>query len=108
LALKEARFKNYDLIFWQVKRIINGSVSISKPRKLGRLYNDLTGTFLAGSVCYNKNLFLASGGYDPRIKFGENYELGLRISKQETLKLKYIDKTFLQYTINTNRRSSNS
>lgn len=106
--LKNVNFENYDLIFWQVKKIVNGVVSVSKPRKLGKLYNDLTGTFLAGSVCYKTSLFQQAGGYDPKITFGENYELGLRISQQENLKIKYIDQPFLQYTINTENRSSNS
>lgn len=106
--LKFAGFDGYDLIFWQVKKIVDGIISISKPRDLGKLYNNVTATFLAGSVCYKKSLFQKAGGFDPNILFGENYELGLRICQEENLKIKHINKPLLQYTINTKNRISNS
>ncbi|UJH91326.1 glycosyltransferase family 2 protein [Antarcticibacterium sp. 1MA-6-2] len=101
-------FLNFDLIFWDVIQVINGKISKRKPLNLGKMYNKLYGTFLAGSVCYRKKMFWNFGGYDPLMTFGENYELGLRISQKENLKTKYIKEVFLKYTIDTTTRTSNS
>ena len=37
------------------------------------------GLFLAGTFCVKKSVVTKTGGYDPKIKYGENSELALRI-----------------------------
>lgn len=107
-SLKEAQFHNYDIICWQVLKIIDGKRSVWKPKKLGRIYNGITASFLAGSVCYKRDIFLAVGGYDEKLNFGENYELGMRISHLQNLRMKIINKLLLFNIVNTLNRTSNS
>jgi len=104
----EAEFYKYDLICWEVLKIIDGEKSFWKPKRLSKMYKSIKASFLSGSICYRKNLFLKAGGYDPKITFGENYELGLRISQTQKLKIKIINKVFLKYEITTSTRTSNS
>ncbi len=104
----EAEFYKYDLMCWQVLKIIDGEKSFWKPKKLSQMYKSIKASFLAGSICYRKDLFFKAGGYDPKITFGENYELGLRISQVQNLKIKIINKVFLKYEITTSTRASNS
>jgi glycosyltransferase involved in cell wall biosynthesis len=106
--LNEINFKNYDLVCWQVLKKIDGNYSVWKPQKLEKIYNNITATFLAGSACYKKEVFLQAGGFDPKMSFGENYELGLRISERKGLKIKVLNEQFLYYVINSNSRESNS
>lgn len=106
--LNEEDYTQYDLICWEVSKLINGKPSIWKPEKLEMIYNNITATFLAGSVCYRKDLFLKAGGFDPEMTFGENYELGIRISNLPGLRTKIIHQPFLVYTIKTNNRTSNT
>lgn len=98
----------YDIVCWQVVKIIDGCQKIWKPRKQEKMYNGIIASFLAGSVCYNKELFHRVGGYDPTFNFGENYELGLRISQTRNLRIKIIDEPFLQYNLLQEGRTSNS
>lgn len=98
----------YDIIFWEVIRISEKNSIIDKPVKLGKIYNKITANFLAGCVCYKKEIFLLAGGYDPNISFGENYELGIRISWLDNLKIKIIDFPFLKYNIKPKGRTSNT
>ena len=107
-SLRKIKFMHYDLLFWDVHRNTDGKFYVARPKKLGRLYNNIKATFLAGSVCFRKSVFFEVGGYDPLMTFGENYELGLRISHTRDLKIKYINKTLLNYFLNTKERSSNS
>ena len=100
--------RTYDLIFWEIKKYIDNKYSLWKPRNLGPMYNNLIGTFLAGSVCYKKEVLINAGNFDPKITFGENYELGLRISAIENLNLKYLAKPMAQQNLNTANRESNS
>ena len=104
----EAEFYRYDLICWQVEKIIDGKRKIWKAKKQDGIYNSLVVTFFPGSICYNKKVFLLAGGYDSKMTFGENYELGIRVSQQKDLKIKIINKPFLLYKISTSHRSSNS
>lgn len=106
--LYDTKFWEYDLICWQVLKIIEGKKSIWKPKKMNGMYNQITASFLAGSICYRKKVFIEAGGYDPKMSFGENYELGLRVGQLENLKIKILNKTFLKYEINIAKRSSNS
>lgn len=97
----------YDLIFWELRKIIDNKPSTWKPVNLGLMYNNLVGTFLAGSVCYKKQVLLNAGNFDSKIKFGENYELGLRISAINNLELKYLAKPMAQQNLTTEKRESN-
>ena len=97
----------YDLICWEVRKLIDGRVSLWQPENLGKLFNNIKATFLAGSVCYRKDLFMKAGGYDPKMSFGENYELGIRISQFPDLKIIYLEEPLMQYTVDTQNRTSN-
>ncbi len=106
--LNEIKFSSYDLICWHVTKKVDGKSSVWKPQKLEKLYNNITATFLAGSICYKKEVFLESGGYDTQMSFGENYELGIRIGNLENLKIKILNECFLFYCIQTKSRTSDS
>lgn len=106
--LNEIDYSQYELICWQVIKKIDEETKIWKPRKLEKIYNNITATFLSGSICYKKEIFLQAGGFDSNMSFGENYELGLRISERKDLKIKILDREFLYYAINSNSRESNS
>ncbi len=106
--LHKIDLRTYDLIFWELKKCIDNKYSLWKPRNLGPMYNDMVGTFLAGSVCYKKEVLIAAGSFDSKITFGENYELGLRVSAIENLNLKYIALPLAQQNLNTSSRESNS
>lgn len=106
--LYQNNLHEYDLVYWQVIRETNGKISIKKPVDLGKMFNNLQAVFLAGSICYRKQIFCNVGGYDPSMTFGENYELGLRIAQVKNLKVKYIEEPFLKYSIDTENRTSNS
>jgi glycosyltransferase involved in cell wall biosynthesis len=98
----------YDLIFWNLLKQYSDHSRIWKPENLGSLYNNLKGTFLAGSVCYRKDLFFNSGAYDEQMSFGENYELAMRISRSGNLNTAHIDKDLIIQHINLDERISNS
>lgn len=104
--LNENKFRNYDLICWQVFKRIDGKSFIWKPQKLEKVFDNIIASFLAGSICYKKNLFFQVGGFDPGMSFGENYELGIRISNLPGLKTKIIQQPFLIYSIESNNRTS--
>ncbi|WP_189603569.1 glycosyltransferase family 2 protein [Salinimicrobium marinum] len=106
--LQSCNISKYDLVCWEVLKIIDGKEELWKPRKLSRFYNNIQASFLAGSVGYKKSLFLKVGGYDPAMDFGENYELGFRISRENKLKIKIINKPLLKYNVDTGSRTSNS
>lgn len=105
-ALNTSIYKNYDLICWQVVKSFKGKKSLWKPARLEKIYSYITATFLAGSICYKKEIFLKSGGFDSKLTFGENYELGMRISEIPNLKVKIINKPFLNYRISETRKSN--
>lgn len=107
-SLSISNYSKYDLIFWQVWRESSTSKELWKAKKLDNMYNGITATFLAGSVCYSKDLFFKAGEFDSKMKFGENYELGLRVSSFSDLKIKYIDLPLLNYTIDPANRVSDS
>lgn len=107
-SLNEVNFTKYDLICWQVKKVINGKISTWKAKQLGRIYSNYRLSFLAGSICLRKQIFINAGGYDPKLTFGENYELGMRITENKDLKIKFFNRPYLRYEIKTLKRSSNS
>ena len=103
----EAEFYKYDLICWQVLKNIDGKEKIWKAQQLDGMYNNIIATFLAGSICFKKSIFLQVGGYDPKMSFGENYELGMSQSEQTDRKFKSIHKPLLIYEFKTQKRRSN-
>lgn len=106
--LNKINYTEYDLICWQVSKLIDGKSSVWKPQKLGKIYNNITASFLAGSICYKKDTFLKAGGFDPEMFFGENYELGIRIGDLGDLKIKILNENFLFYRIQSKHRTSDS
>ncbi len=107
--LNKANFWEYDFVNWWVLRYNpHSSNELWKPEKLEKVYNHITASFLAGSIGYKKLILIASGKYDEKLKFGENYELGLRISEFSNLKIKYIDKILHNYCQKNIRTSANS
>lgn len=106
--LKEIQYWKFDVISWEVIKKIDGKILIWKPVQLEKIYNNITANFLAGSICYKKEVFQKAGGFDPSIKFGENYELGMRISQLKDLKVRILNEPFLNYNLETALRESNS
>ena len=104
--LEENKYYNFDLIFWYVKKMTGQKVEIVKPKKLEKIYNNQVALFLAGSVCYRKMLIEKVGGFDSDLEFGENYELGMRITKLENLKCLIISNPFLKYHLHPKNRSN--
>lgn len=100
--------QEFDIICWEVLKKIDEREIHWKPQVLSGLYNGIKATFLAGSILYSKKTFWKVGGYDPHLSFGENYELGLRLSRLDHLKIKIIEKPFLRYIVDTKGRTSNS
>lgn len=99
---------DYDLICWEVLKTWDGKQKVWKPKQLGSMYNNIKMQFLAGSVAYRGNIFRALKGFDEKIKFGENYELGLRISNYAKLRTKIINKPLSGYLLNSSIRTSDT
>ena len=106
--IKENEFYNFDVICWNMHRIKDGKISLWKPNKLEKIYNNITATFLAGSICYKKSILIKAGGFDLNLTFGENYELGLRLANIKKLKIKVIDRIMARYIINSDERVSDN
>lgn len=104
--LNSLELTNYDLVFWQVKKIFPNHTEIWKAKKLEKIYNNMTATFLAGSVCYKKSIFKQSGQFDEELQFGENYELGMRISQIDGLKNQFLEEIFLVQNVKQIRENS--
>jgi|25_taG_2_1085351.scaffolds.fasta_scaffold00143_9 glycosyltransferase involved in cell wall biosynthesis len=104
--LNEIKYRNYDLICWQVIKKVTGKSSVLKPRKLEKIYNNITAIFLSGSICYRKKILLEAGGFDPKMTFGENYELGMRVTEIADLKMKIINTPLIKYRIPQDRVSN--
>lgn len=106
--IQELNLNEYDLICWEVLKTWNGEQKLWKSKRLDSMYNHLTVNLLAGSVAYSKSVFNTVGGYDEDIKFGENYELGLRICSLEKLRIRLINKPLSGYLLDSNLRKSDS
>jgi glycosyltransferase involved in cell wall biosynthesis len=50
------------------------------PTRLGALYANRVGLFLAGTFAVRRALFEEVGGYDERLAYAENTELGIRLA----------------------------
>lgn len=106
MNLNNISFWKYDIICWQILKVMGDREKILKPVKFASMFNEITATFLAGSICYKKKLFYEVGGYDNHINFGENYELGLRISQVKNLKIKVIQAPLTNYNLPQSRTSN--
>lgn len=76
----------FDIVYCSVKMLHpNGMIKlidVNNPYNIvGK--NGIKGTDLTGSWVVKKSLFLEVGGYDEKIKFGENNELRLRFNYQK-------------------------
>ena len=107
-VLEQNQYWNYDIICWEVFKIIDGKVSLWKPSRLEKVYNSITAIFLAGSICYKKKIFDKAGGFDPLITFGENYELGIRISQFRDLNIRVLKEPYLKYNLKSEDRISDN
>jgi glycosyltransferase involved in cell wall biosynthesis len=108
LEILKIDYKRYDVITWSVERILNNEIHIIKPIKQSGLYKHKTTNFLAGSVCYRKEIVEQVGMYDSNLTFGENYELGLRICQLPNLQIKLIPEVLSTYFQGTKQRASNT
>lgn len=108
LNLYQQDYHKFDFINWDVNHIniTNNQNSTVRPRNLGPLYNYKSLLFLAGSFCVKKQLLIEVGGYDTKFKYGENYELGIRLCQLQSLKTLYIPQTLAVFFVNENRQSS--
>lgn len=75
---KDIAFCGAVLIFQDGKRVIK------EPKQLGPLYAGIVGIYNAGAYAVRRDVFLKAGGFDSSIKFGENYDLGVRLSHRIT------------------------
>ncbi|QED36532.1 glycosyltransferase family 2 protein [Antarcticibacterium arcticum] len=107
-TLQQHKYFNFDIICWEVVRKIDQKERIERPVVLDGTYNNIKAIFLAGSICFKKTTFFRAGGYDPKMTFSENYELGIRVSHLENLKIKLIETPLLKYEVETSKRISNS
>jgi len=103
--LFEVDLDEYDLICWWAIKKTSNDEYLWKPRRLEAIYNYQTATFLAGSICYKRDLLVELGGFDTNLEFGENYELGIRICQNQQ-RIKLIDKEYL--VINSKSRTEES
>ena len=53
-TLYDVNFENYDIICWQVQKVIDNKKELWKARKMGGMYNFMEVTFFPGSICYKK------------------------------------------------------
>ena len=106
-TLMLVKFYNYDLISWPFIKKNNEEEKICTPKNLGEIYNNIKVSFLAGSICLRKKCFIEAGGYDNSITFGENYELGIRISHLAN-NIKLLKEPFLIYEMKKDKRTSDS
>ena len=104
--LISGNYQNYDLISWEVLRIYDNKKSVWKPEKLENIYNNIKASFLAGSVCFRKEIFEKVNGYDENLWFGENYELGMRVARINNIRVLTLPDIYLRYNINEDYRSN--
>lgn len=102
-ALKEYK---YDIIFCNMKIIKPDNtiklISCLDPYKNG----NSKGISIPGTWSIRKDIFIASGMYDEKIKYGENTELRIRL-KEEKLNIGLIDKFNFIYHESSNGGSKN-
>jgi hypothetical protein len=60
----------------------DGREWVMRTKRLGPVFNRITGSFHAGSFAVERQLFLDLGGYDPELRYSEGTDLGIRIAQQ--------------------------
>jgi glycosyltransferase involved in cell wall biosynthesis len=99
--------QNPDIIYCGINRLKNNNlVEYTNPRnpyKDGKSF----GNVIPGSFCIRSSIFYKIGGYDARLAYGENTELGFRI-KFENPSIEYVDSPNLSYTLHENSHSKNA
>jgi len=104
---KTIQLTHADLLFGSCRMVRDGVPKIKKPGDLGKIFNHVSGLFLAGAFCLRKETFWAAGGYTTILKFSENYELGMRVC-QLPVKTAVVDHITADYFIDSGKRTSNS
>lgn len=79
---------------------VEGKSTIIRNVKLGEV------GFVSGSFVIKKELFITIGGYDSKLKFGENTELKFRLDKSN-IKIEQFDFVAFKYHSATNEGSKN-
>lgn len=64
----------------EVVEVDGRSTHQRRPEDLGGLYHHLVASFHAGTFAVRRPLFEEVGGYREDLRFGENYELGMRLA----------------------------
>lgn len=77
-------FSGYDIYHDEVltKRFID----FNREELLGQ-----KATFLAGTFAIRRHMFDSIGGYDEKLWFSENFELGMRVCRLQNLKMRYVN-----------------
>jgi len=96
---KEIETSNVDIVFCGMRQInnkfgVNKVIDPLDPYQNG----ETKGLYNAGTFAVKKSVFDKAGGYDSKIRFGENTELSIRL-KQLNLAAAYISKPNLSYEV---------
>jgi glycosyltransferase involved in cell wall biosynthesis len=104
---KTIKLQNPDIIYCGINRLReNILIEYTNPRdpyKDGKNF----GNVIPGSFCIKSSFFIKIGGYDDRLAYGENTELGFRI-KMENPSVEFIDSPNLLYTLHENSHGKNA
>lgn len=98
---------NFQIVYGDMS-IINDKNQITKIVSARNPYgNHLEkGVYIPGAFCLSRDLFTQVGGYDEKIKYGENTELRFRIEVLNPL-IAFVDKTVLLYKSSVDGESKN-
>lgn len=98
---------NPDIIYCGINRLKESNLveytTPLNPYKDGKSF----GNVIPGSFCIRTSIFNKIGGYDARLAYGENTELGFRI-KNENPTIGFIDSPNLLYTMHENSHGKNA
>ena len=98
---------NPDIVFCGINRFVN-NILVQYTDPLNP-YNDgkSLGNFIAGSFCIRMSIFNNIGGYDEKLAYGENTELGFRIKKVNP-SISFITAPNLLYFLQDNSHGKNA
>jgi glycosyltransferase involved in cell wall biosynthesis len=104
---KIIKLQNPDIIYCGINRLReNILIEYTNPRdpyKDGKSF----GNVIPGSFCIKRSFFNKISGYDDRLAYGENTELGFRI-KMKNPSVEFIDSPNLLYTLHENSHGKNA
>ena len=104
---KKIKLQNSDIIYCGINRLReNILIEYTNPRdpyKDGKSF----GNVIPGSFCIKSLFFNKISGYDDRLAYGENTELGFRI-KMKNPSVDFIDSPNLLYTLHENSHGKNA